>query len=141
MKKEKRHTIFDIKKPVSKFDINLENEYKDAQNNQNFYTKVLIPITSAGIALSVAFAIVDIINKDTSGIIVNFSAAGLNFLILLSHLKSIFKYKKEKNDAVGAYTHKKEIEELLRSYGMTEDQIMEFFHDEPNYIEVDAKEL
>lgn len=139
--KEKRHTIFDIKKPVSKKDFEIEDKYNYAQKEQNAYTKILVPIASACIAISTVFGIIDLTNDDISGMIANFVAAGFNILLLISHIKRIIKFKNMKNDAVELYKDKKSLEEHLRKEGFTEDQILEILFDEPNYIEAEAREI
>lgn len=139
--KEKRHTIFDIKKPVSKKDFEIEDKYNYAQKEQNAYTKILVPIASACIAISTVFGIIDLTNDDISGMIANFVAAGFNILLLISDIKKIIKFKNIKNDAIELYKDKKSLEEHLRKEGFTEDQILEILFDEPNYIEAEAREI
>ena len=139
--KEKRHTIFDIKKPVSKKDFEIHDKYNYAQKEQNAYTKILVPIASACIAISTVFGIIDLTNDDISGMIANFVAAGFNILLLISDIKKIIKFKNIKNNAIELYEDKKSLEEHLRKEGFTEDQILEILFDEPNYIEAEAREI
>ena len=139
--KEKRHTIFDIKKPVSKKDFEIQDKYNYAQKEQNAYTKILVPIASACIAISTVVGIIDLTNDDISGMIANFVAAGFNILLLISDIKKIIKFKNIKNNAIELYKDKKSLEEHLRKEGFTEDQILEILFDEPNYIEAEAREI
>lgn len=136
--KLKKHNIFEVKKPKTNLDRNIEELYNNLSESQKDYTRLSL-LNASLAAFTGTNSYFSYVEGNSDNLTLNVLLALVNGVLLIYNVSKVIQLFKEKKEIKDIYELKKEVQEILQeNFGLTDEEIAKI---EQNSIEENENEI